>query len=125
MQQTRDRRVVTAALLLPAFLPPTSSPRDDCRTIRDLGRPGDLIHLWADRLNVMMATVHTQSEAQDGSLARLAVNNGVIARRFCGGQFDFKERDAVGLDAAHPHSGTTKVKLVHVEERVHPYLPRA
>src|SRR5215472_14535176 len=79
--------------------------------------------LWADRLNVMMATVHAQSEAQDGSLARLAVNNSVIARCFCGGQFDFKEGDPVGLDASHPHRGTTKVKLVHVEERVHPCLP--
>jgi hypothetical protein len=51
-----------------------------------------------------MMTVHAQSEAQGGSLARLPVNDGVIARRFRGGQFDFKERDAVGLDAAHPHS---------------------
>jgi hypothetical protein len=66
-----------------------------------------------------MMTVHAQSEAQGGSLARLPVNDGVIARRFCGGQFDFEERDGVGLDAAHPHSGTTMVKLVHVEERVH------
>ena len=81
--------------------------------------------LWADRLNVMMVTVDAQSEAQDGSFARLAINNGVIARRFCGGQFDFKERDAVGLDAAHPQSGTIRVKLVHVEKRVHSCLPRA
>jgi hypothetical protein len=29
------------------------------------------------------------------------------------------------LDAAHPQSGTIRVKLVHVEKRVHPCLPRA
>jgi len=51
-----------------------------------------------------MVTVHAQSEAHDASLARLAVNDGVIARRFCGGEFDFEERDAVRLDAAHPRT---------------------
>jgi len=47
-----------------------------------------------------MVAVHTQSEAQCGSIAGLAVNDSVIARRFCSGQFDFKKRDAVGLDTA-------------------------
>ena len=66
-----------------------------------------------------MVAVHTQSEAQRGSIAGLAVNDSIIARRSCGGQFDFKKRDAVGLDTAKPHSRTTKVNLVHVEERVY------
>src|SRR6516164_3129038 len=66
-----------------------------------------------------MVAVHTQSAAQCGSLAGLAVNDSVIARRFYSGQFDFKKRDAVGLDTAQPHSRTTKVNLVHVVERVH------
>src|SRR6516225_7946968 len=71
-----------------------------------------------------MVAVHTQSAAQCGSLASLAVNDSVIARRFYSGQFDFKKRDAVGLDTAQPHSRTTKVNLVHVVERVHRTLLR-
>src|SRR5215469_401093 len=71
-----------------------------------------------------MVAVHTQSAAQCDSLAGLAVNDSVIARRFCSGQFDFKKRDAVGLDTAQPHSRTTKVNLVHVVERVHRTLLR-
>jgi len=47
-----------------------------------------------------MVAVHTQSEAQCGSIAGLAVNDSVIARRSSSGQFDFKKRDAVGLDTA-------------------------
>jgi len=47
-----------------------------------------------------MVAVHTQSEAQRGSIAGLAVNDSVVARRSCSGQFDFKKRDAVGLDTA-------------------------
>ena len=68
---------------------------------------------------MIVVAVHTQSEAQCGSIAGLAVNDSVIARRSSSGQFDFKNRDAVGLDTAQPHSRTTKVNLVHVEERVH------
>src|SRR5215472_10302881 len=71
-----------------------------------------------------MVAVHTQSAAQCDSLAGLAVNDSVIARRFYSGQFDFKKRDAVGLDTAQPHSRTTKVNLVHVVERMHRTLLR-
>src|SRR5215469_10154126 len=66
-----------------------------------------------------VVAVHTQSEVQYVSLAGLAVNDSVIARRFCSGQFELKKRDAVGLDTAQPPSRATMVKLVYVEERVH------
>jgi hypothetical protein len=45
--------------------------------------------LLADGRNVIMPTVHAQSEAQGGSLSGLPVSGKVVARRFCGGQLDF------------------------------------
>src|SRR5215469_11198284 len=83
--------------------------------VSDLGCGG----LLADRRNVIMPTVHAQSEAQESSLPGLPVNDSVVARRSCGAQLDFKCRGAVRMDTAHPHSGTTKVNLVHVEECAH------
>jgi hypothetical protein len=64
----------------------------------------------------MIATVHAQSEAQDSSLPCLPVYDNVVARRSCGAQLDSKCSAGVRMDTAQPHSLTTKVNLVHVEE---------
>src|SRR5215469_4024041 len=76
------------------------------------------------RLMYQLPAAHTQSEAQYGSIAGLAVNDSVIARSFYSDQFDFQERDTVGLDTVQPLSRTTDVNPVNVEVRVHRTLLR-
>jgi len=83
--------------------------------VSDLGCGG----LLADRRNLIIATVHAQSEAQDSSLPGLPVYDNVVARRSSGAQLDSKCSAGVGMDTAQPYSGTTKVNLVHVEECAH------
>ena len=60
------------------------------------GKIEDAVVRAGTGVNVIMVAVHAQSEAQYGSIAGLAVNDSVIARSSCSGQFDFKKRDAVG-----------------------------
>ena len=83
--------------------------------VSDFGCEG----LLADRRKLIMATVHTQSEAQDSSLPGLPVNDSVVARRSSGAQLDSQCSGAVRMDTAQPHIGTAKVNLVHVEECAH------
>src|SRR5215469_4990864 len=71
---------------------------------RDPRCPDTFKQQLQEALLYRLPTVHTQSAAQYGSLAGLAVNDSVIARRFYSDQFDFQERDTVGLDTVQPLS---------------------
>jgi|SRR6516165_5861339 hypothetical protein len=57
------------------------------------------------------ATIQAQSQAYNVLLARLFVHDEVVARCFCGGHFDFKERNVVGLGSPHPGSRTVIAEL--------------